>query len=132
LRREVLDSIARCKVNKFEVLKAAAVLREEVIEERLEQLLLPRGEAPKNGFTAMIDSFNAEMDVKHTSIAPLFLPGKVLHFVREASSSSSKPRYRPYETSWRALSEIVVSSKMLLEHMPDRYLQATWEAGNHN
>jgi hypothetical protein len=127
LRREVLDSIARCKVNKFEVLKAATASREEDLEKILDLLLLPRGEAPKNGFTAMIDSFNAEMDAKHTFITPLFLPGKVLHFVGETLSSSSKRCYLPFETSWRALSEIVVSSKMLLEHMPDRYLQATGE-----
>ncbi|XP_061849764.1 diacylglycerol lipase-beta isoform X1 [Colius striatus] len=76
-------------------------------------------------------SYNALEDESHLNSPPqyphLYLPGKIIHIVEESSSKrlcSSDIKYTARWSNETAFSSILISPKMITDHMPDVVLKA--------
>ncbi|KFZ58520.1 Sn1-specific diacylglycerol lipase beta, partial [Podiceps cristatus] len=76
-------------------------------------------------------SYNALEDESHLNSPPpyphLYLPGKIIHIVEESSSRrlcSSDIKYTARWSNERVFSNILISPKMVTDHMPDVVLKA--------
>ncbi|KFQ36791.1 Sn1-specific diacylglycerol lipase beta, partial [Mesitornis unicolor] len=76
-------------------------------------------------------SYNALEDESHSNsppqYPPLYLPGKIIHIVEESSSRRLCSTDTKYTARWsdeRVFSSILISPKMVTDHMPDVVLKA--------
>jgi sn1-specific diacylglycerol lipase len=125
LREQVLDAIARCKVNKMTVLRA---LFEDKTAE-VDKFLHPPGTKVGSEFERMVDTYLEHMNRRslETKKVRLHISGRIIHLVKTRTvrdCCSSKQR------SWQAVDadltdfmEIKISPTMGWEHFPDQYAE---------
>lgn len=127
MREQVLDAIARARVNKAEIMKT--IFKDLNVDE----FLYRPGEEPPSKFRTMVNNFTARVSERERGMQhPLFLPGRIIHFVKLEVSENNwlaanlcckKMHYKPYETSWEAFSELILSPTMFIDHFIDRYVK---------
>ncbi|NXF29605.1 DGLB lipase, partial [Nyctibius bracteatus] len=140
LKRRIVRIVANCNRPKYQILlrgcwyelfggdpddfpteldrKNQAVLSQPLLAE--ESLMVHRS-----------PSYNALKDESHLNSPPryphLYLPGKIIHVVEESSSSrlcSSDIKYTARWSNETVFSSILISPKMITDHMPDVVLKA--------
>ena len=132
LREQVLDGIARAKVNKAHIMQS--IFREVDVD----AFLYPPGLEPRSRFRCMVQTFTAQAQQRASRMQPLFLPGRIIHLSKGGGGVTGgggvagglfgawpccRPRrYQPFETSRVAFSELRVSPTMLVDHFVDRYV----------
>eukprot|EP00596_Hydrurales_sp_CCMP1899_P002727 CAMPEP_0119053576 /NCGR_PEP_ID=MMETSP1177-20130426/74512_1 /TAXON_ID=2985 /ORGANISM="Ochromonas sp, Strain CCMP1899" /LENGTH=278 /DNA_ID=CAMNT_0007033563 /DNA_START=1535 /DNA_END=2371 /DNA_ORIENTATION=- len=121
-REQILDSIARAKVNKMTIIQSLFKNVEE------DDLLYRSGEEPDSAFKRCVDQYKATMhDRIHVpdNLKPLYFPGRAIHMIKSEEKSSfcsSKPYYNPHLVPSSSFKELLVTPSMILDHFPDRYL----------
>lgn len=120
LRNDVLDAISRAKVNKMHIMQAIFK------DFKTEDLMYARGEEPDTPFRRSIAKFKDSIDdkIESTGDAGLFLPGRIIHFVKSENVKKccfNVPTYIPVESSLDKFRSIQVSTTMGADHFPDRY-----------
>lgn len=126
LREQVLDSIARARVNKAHIMQS--IFREV----DMDAFLYPPGQEPPSRFRAMVHTFTAHVQARALRMQPLFLPGRIIHLCKSTGGAQGSlllaapccqpRRYHPFETSWTAFSELRMSPTMVIDHFIDRYV----------
>jgi len=124
LREQVLDAIARARVNK-------AVIMQTIFKDYDVDAFLHRpGEEPPSKFRTMMNNFTAHVGERAREMNPLFLPGRIIHFVKLENPDTNwlsshfcckQTNYKPFEVSWEAFSELQISPTMFIDHFIDRY-----------
>lgn len=125
IREEVLVNIQRCKVNKFTLMQHAIFKENEDVE----KFMHPSDAIPDSPFNRMIARYLDIMKVKstHTLMRQLlFLPGRILH-IREVGTArgflfGKKRLYCAFQSDLKLFDDIVISSRMVLDHLPDQYV----------
>ena len=133
LRDETLELISRIKVNKMRVLKSAMLGpngsdRQDFVDEILH--LTP----PPSEFLTQLERFKEVQrrvrEERGRVDVSLYPPGRIIHFVKTEESKwcgrgakwcGGRDRtYTPMWTDNDALTEIIISPSMALDHFPDR------------
>lgn len=122
LRNDVLEAISRARVNKMLIMKA--IFRNM----KPDDLMYPIGEEPETEFKRSVQTFKQHIQQRSIELAehPLALPGKIIHFRRDFTITpdccSQIPTHFPHTVTNDEFQEIVVSTTMGSDHLPDRYL----------
>lgn len=152
LREQIINSLLRCKMNKYSTLKLA--LKKDGLPD-LNDLLFPINEIPDTPFSAMLRSYVNMMSNKSSATLltiELHLPGHVVHLKRIAKSENEGLRFRLLEwlsrcrtatfgmiPAWprkrkrkgiyygfdinkEELNDIYVSTCMVSDHLPNVYV----------
>lgn len=123
LREQVLDSIARCKVNKMTVLRA---LFEDKTEE-VDKFLHPPGTKVGSEFERMVEAYIQHMDNRseETKKVRLHISGRIIHLVKTRTvhncCASKQRSWQAVDADLHDFTEIKISPTMAWEHFPDQY-----------
>ncbi|XP_056912325.1 diacylglycerol lipase-beta isoform X1 [Takifugu flavidus] len=140
LKRRILKIVSNCNKPKYRILIQGLWYelfggdpndlptemdnrREEVLSQPLlgEESLIIR-------HSSSYQSLGSDDSPAHTAVhLPLFLPGRVLYITEDGPSRRpcfSKPRYRADWSDEMAFRSILISPRMLVDHMPDCVLRA--------
>ncbi|XP_012670112.2 diacylglycerol lipase-beta [Clupea harengus] len=84
--------------------------------------------------SASYQSLASDDSPTNTTHLPLYLPGRILHVIEEGPtrrSCFSQPRYRAeWASSDAAFRSVLISPRMLVDHMPDAVLRALQSLGS--
>ena len=124
LRRDVLENIARAKVGKLAIMKSALYKRFNV-----DDFMYRRGDEPDSSFkqnvTAFLETVGRRVAADTSHSTELFIPGRLLHFVRQREGGgcgcAGRDKYVPMQAALGDFSEVEIGSSMALDHFPDRY-----------
>eukprot|EP00602_Paraphysomonas_sp_CaronLab_P003137 CAMPEP_0185038922 /NCGR_PEP_ID=MMETSP1103-20130426/35176_1 /TAXON_ID=36769 /ORGANISM="Paraphysomonas bandaiensis, Strain Caron Lab Isolate" /LENGTH=848 /DNA_ID=CAMNT_0027577587 /DNA_START=193 /DNA_END=2739 /DNA_ORIENTATION=- len=140
MREQVLDAIVRCRVNKM-VIMQTMMFKDHI--DSLDELMYPPGEEPTSHFSIMVEQYKKHMRKRLASVVKerLTHPGRIIHLrkigkeVKRYGPLPVKHRiFAPFIASRRYFDEILISSSMVMDHLPDRYvnqldkLVAEWSA----
>ncbi|XP_046888942.1 diacylglycerol lipase-beta [Hypomesus transpacificus] len=139
LKRRILKMVSNCNKPKYHILLQGCWY--ELIggvpddfptemdnrrEEELSQPLLGE-ESLMVRRSSSYQSLASEDSPVHTAQLPLYLPGRILHLTEDGPSRRScfsQVRYRAEWSTEAAFRSILISPRMMSDHMPDRVLQA--------
>lgn len=130
LRNDVLDSIARAKVNKMTIMQALFK------DFHVDDFLYRKGHEPDSAFKRNVDVFmdrvNRQLPI-YTKV-DLYIPGRIIHIIKTDNYvydhdncsnpmlyCCSKRQYSAIEATIDDFDEILISPNMAFDHMPDRY-----------
>ncbi|CAE7547090.1 unnamed protein product [Symbiodinium microadriaticum] len=129
LREKVLDAIVRCRVNKMVVMQTM-MFKDHI--NSLDTLMYRPGEEPNSYFKLMVEKYKTHMRKKEKKLnmPTLNHPGSIIHMRKIGKEvamcgclpSPVKTRvFAPFRTNMKHFREIVISSSMVMDHLPDRY-----------
>ena len=126
-RGQVLDLIQRGKVNKNKILRSVAISHPDP-----SVYLYSEDETPQNNGTSELQAWIEEAakepeEFSRLDHVPTYIAGRVIHFAKVKTEVSYvlgciPLKHRTYEAYWvekEALDEVLVSTRMALDHMPD-------------
>lgn len=126
LRRDLVDALVRCRVNKFSLLARMTCAAGHVEEN---DLLLPSGQGAHEA-TLLRQEFEhfhvKQITERPLMAAPLFPPGRLLHLRRlPVGRNPPKTLASAYEARWITADELMsqgllVSSTFFTDHFPDK------------
>jgi sn1-specific diacylglycerol lipase len=125
LREQVLDAIARCKVNKMTVLRA---LFEDKTGE-VDKFLHPPGTKVGSEFERMVEEYLEHMNRRslENKKVRLHISGRIIHLVKTRTvrdcCSSKKRSWQAVDADLNDFTEIKISPTMGWEHFPDQYAE---------
>ncbi|XP_026171718.1 sn1-specific diacylglycerol lipase beta [Mastacembelus armatus] len=140
LRRRILKIVSNCNKPKYRILLQGCWYElfggdpddfpTEMDNRRQQELSQPLlgEESLMIGHSSSYQSFASDDSPAHTSThLPLFLPGRVLHITEDGPSRRTcftEVRYRAEWSNEMAFRSILISPRMLSDHMPDAVLGA--------
>lgn len=121
LRDQILDAIARAKVNKTEILRTMFAE-----DHPSESLLYPADQVPDSIYKQSIDRFKAQIQPTLAELRrkDLCLPGRIIHFVKIKSMKKFGAVKSVYAMTFAEVEdfrEIAVSTTMVSDHLPGQY-----------
>ncbi|XP_036388845.1 diacylglycerol lipase-beta [Megalops cyprinoides] len=139
LKRRILKMVSNCNKPKFQILLRGCWYEmfggepddfptelENRREEELNQPLLGE-ESLLLHHSSSYQSLASDDSPSHVTHLPLFLPGRILHITEEGGprrSCFSQVRYRAEWSSETAFCSVLISPRMITDHMPDVVLRA--------
>ncbi|MCI4384115.1 hypothetical protein PGIGA_G00034880 [Pangasianodon gigas] len=134
LKRRLLKMVSNCNKPKYKILLHGCWYEvfggtpddfptemENRREEQLSQPLLGEQSLLVHGSTSY-QSLSSDDSPTHTTHLPLYLPGRILYITEEGPSRRpcfSQVRYRAEWASATAFNSVLISPRMLADHMPD-------------
>ncbi|MDA9080798.1 lipase family protein [Candidatus Dependentiae bacterium] len=126
LRRDLVDSLVRCKVNKFTLLSRLSCSPDLV---EIDDFLLKPGDGEHEA-EALRQEFERfhmqQIKERPLMVAPLYPPGRLLHLRRISNDNWSRPALGyEYEARWVSANDLmaqglVVSRNFFTDHFPDK------------
>uniref|UniRef100_A0A6Q2Z7A6 Diacylglycerol lipase-beta n=1 Tax=Esox lucius TaxID=8010 RepID=A0A6Q2Z7A6_ESOLU len=139
LKRRILKMVSNCNKPKYRILLQACWYEmfggdpddfptemDNRREEQLSQPLLGEESMLIRG-SSSYQSLASENSPVHLANLPLFLPGRILHITEDGPSRRScfsQARYRAEWSSETAFRSILISPRMVADHMPDAVLRS--------
>ena len=126
LRHDLVDSLVRCKVNKFTLL-ARLCCSPDIVEP--DDFIMQQGdrENEANTFRQEFERFHIQqIKDRPLMVAPLYPPGRLLHLCRIPKNSGSQPVLGyEYEVRWISAKDLMaqgllVSRNFFTDHFPDK------------
>lgn len=138
LKRRILKMVSNCNKPKYRILLqgcwyeliggAPDDFPTEMDNRREEELSQPLlGEESLIRRSSSYQSLASEDSPVHKAHLPLYLPGRILHITEDGPtrrSCFSQPRYRAEWSSEATFRSILISPRMMADHMPDAVLRA--------
>lgn len=125
LREDVLDAISRAKVNKMLIMQAIFK------EFNSEDFMYPKGQEPNSAFKTSIQEFKSKIQERLPDNIHLSIPGRIIHFAKDSVERvccRNRQVYTMREGNIEEFSEIMMSTTMAADHLPDVYLNNVREA----
>lgn len=121
LRGQILDTLRRCKVNKFVAIASSITCRP------VDRLLYDADSVPDSQYARDVAKKIDELASRNLSVLDsvrLYAPGKLLHLMKDETVTRNCCRtQKHYIPMWiddrSALDEILLSTRMALDHFPD-------------
>lgn len=126
-RGQVLDLIQRGKVNKNKILRSVAISHPDPSVYLFAEDEIPQTEGISELQAWIEDSAQEPEAFNRLDQVPTYIAGRVIHFAKVKTEVSYlfcciPVKHRTYEAYWvekEALDEVMISTRMALDHMPD-------------
>lgn len=121
----------RAKVSKMQIMQKL-MFQDDV---PVDSLMHPFHLTPETKFKGMVTEFKKHMrgKMKVMKQRRLYHPGRIIHLRKvglepagccSPLTGSSRRVFAPFVTSMKYFSDITISSSMVMDHLPDRYVAA--------
>jgi hypothetical protein len=123
LRDNVLDALARVKVNK------STIFRSRQADFNGDTFFYKPEDVPDSDFKRCVDAYKSKVLKRHDDKPQLALPGRIVHVAATIVQqplcfglwSEEIHEFKAYETTWESFIEISVNKNAVKHHWPDFY-----------